>query len=103
HSGTTIESLYRRWHSRGIGREETRFVGENTAQWSNPEADRLLERLLGILSPQERESALVQVAKLFTDDLPALPLYYVPEPVAIHKSLRNARPRPMGSGQYNPV
>lgn len=98
HAGTTIQSLYRRWHSNQIPREENRYTGDNGAQWNNPEADRLLGQLESTIDPQATESILVQIAKVFSDDLPALPLFYALDGVAIHKNLTNAYPRPINSG-----
>ena len=44
---------------------------------------------------------MVKFARVFSEDVPALPLYYQVEPVAIHKSLLNARPRPNSSGKHS--
>jgi len=99
--GTTIASLFRRWHSTYIPRPENRFIGDNVANWGNPDADRLLDELERTFMLPDMERVLVNLAKTFTDDMPVLPLYYNPEPVAIHQSLKNARPRPNSSGQHS--
>ena len=97
---TNLASLWRRWHSSQIPREATRFIGDNEAEWNNPAADRLLDSVNGTVDLRQMEPHLVDLAKVFSDDLPVLPIYFTVEPVAIHKSLRNARPRPNSSGDH---
>ena len=99
--GTTVPTLFRRWHSSFIPTAENRFIGDNIAQWNNDEADRLLEQLERTFTQREMEDLLAQLAKVYTDDMQALPIYYQPEPVAIHKNLLGARPRPNSSGQHS--
>jgi len=99
--GTTVATLFRRWHSSYIPTAENRYIGDNLVHWNNPEADRLLEQLERSFTQREMEDVLARLARVFTDDLPALPLYYQPEPVAIHTNLKNARPRPNSSGQHS--
>jgi peptide/nickel transport system substrate-binding protein len=99
--GTTIGTLFRRWHSQYIPRAENRYIGDNVAAWANPEADAILEQLERTFTQHETEALLVRLATVFADDMPALPLYYNPEAVAIHRALRGARPRPNSSGQHS--
>jgi peptide/nickel transport system substrate-binding protein len=98
--GTTVATLFRRWHSSFIPTAENRYIGDNIPRWNNPEADRLLEQLDRTFTRSEMEQILAQLAKVYTDDMPALPLYYQPEPVAVAKNLKGARPRPNSSGQH---
>ncbi len=99
--GTSVGTLFRRWHSQYIPKADNRYIGDNLAGWANPQADATLERLERSFTLSETEDLLVQLAKTFAEDMPALPLYYNPEPVAIHRDLRNARPRPNSSGQHS--
>src|SRR6266542_3838501 len=99
--GTSIGTLFRRWHSQYVAKAENRYIGDNLAGWANPEADALLEQLERTFTQADTEKVLVQLAKVYGADMPALPLYYNPEAVAIHRSLRGARPRPNSSGQHS--
>lgn len=99
--GTTIGTLFRRWHSQYVPKAENRYIGDNLASWANPQADELLAQLERSFTLLDTENLLVRLAGVFADDMPALPLYYNPEAVAIHRSLRNARPRPNSSGQHS--
>jgi peptide/nickel transport system substrate-binding protein len=98
-SGPTIASLSRRWHSSQIPTAENRYVGDNPAHWNNSQADRILERIDNTFRPQDMEPLLVEFAKLYSEEMPALTLFYTPEVTASHKYLQGARPRPAGSGQ----
>ena len=98
-SGPTIASLSRRWHSRQIPNAETRYVGDNPAHWNNPRADQILDRIDNTFRPQDMEPLLVEFARLYSEEMPALTLFYTPEVTASHKYLQGARPRPAGSGQ----
>lgn len=97
---TNLASLYRRWHSSQIPREAGRFVGDNEAEWNNPVADRLLDDVNTTVDLEQMEPKLVELAKVFSDDVPCLPIYFTVEPVAINRTLRNARPRPNSSGDH---
>jgi peptide/nickel transport system substrate-binding protein len=98
-AGPTLNSLSRRWHSSTIPRAENRYAGSNSAYWSNPNGDRILRQLDNTFRLQDMDPVLADFARVWTDDLPALPLYYTPEVTAAYKYLTGARPRPGGSGQ----
>src|SRR6266508_4542752 len=98
-SGPTIASLPRRWGSSQIPNAENRYVGDNPAHWSNAQADRIFERMDNTFRPQDMEPLLVEFAQVYSEEMPALTLFYTPEVTATHKYLKGARPRPAGSGQ----
>jgi peptide/nickel transport system substrate-binding protein len=97
-SSTTLNGLFQRWHSNFTPRAETGWTGDNAAQWTDPTKDRLLEQIELAMNPREMEPLLVQLATLYSAQLPTLPLYYMPEVTTIHRSLANARPRPNSAG-----
>ena len=93
----TVDGLSGLWRSSQVPRAETRYIGQNTAHWASPEADRLLDRIENSFNRRETEALVAQFSKLFSDELPALPLYYPVEVTAAHKSLVGARPRAVGA------
>jgi peptide/nickel transport system substrate-binding protein len=97
---TTLANQRTWWHSSGIPREENRFTGSNTAGWVNPQADQLLDRLVASLSEQAQQDDLVELAKLWTNDLPVLPMWLSVEVVSISSRVQGAAPRPL-SGPVN--
>jgi peptide/nickel transport system substrate-binding protein len=97
---TTIQNLRLWWHSSAIPRPENRWTGNNRAGWANPRADALLDELYRQLVPERQQEMLVEIAQLWANDLPALPLWFQVETVAISSRLRNAYPRPNSSGAF---
>ena len=65
--------------------------GSNRSGWANPEYDRLVNTFNNSLVRTEREQAIVQAAKLVTEQLPVLPLFFNPAPWAWPASLQGMR------------
>jgi peptide/nickel transport system substrate-binding protein len=59
------------WHS-----SQTTGSGQNYANWSNPEADALMEEARRTTDQNQRRGLYQQFQAIFADELPALPLYY---------------------------
>ncbi len=93
-SSTQLAGLFKRWHSQFVPRAENNYTGDNGAAWSNPAADRLLEQIETAVDPRAMQPLVTEIARLYSDDLPALPLYYSPEITTIARQVTNARPRP---------
>jgi len=95
---TTNVNLTRVWSTQAIPRPENRYVGDNVDGWDNPVKDQALDELGQAFAPAQLEAALSRLAKLYSDDLPSLPMYYKTEAIAIASELKNARPRPNSGG-----
>lgn len=52
------------------------FVGGNYPHFANPEADRLIDQLIGELDPSKRAPIWARIQDLYAQELPALPLYF---------------------------
>lgn len=72
----------------GIARPENRWTGRNRGGWSNPEFDRISDMFRTTLDQQQRVQLIAQMVRIFSDDLPVLPLYFNPIPVAHVAALR---------------
>jgi len=72
-----------------ISSAEKRWRGENQSGWSNPEYDRLVDALSVTLDPNERSQQRAQMAKLLTEDLPALTLTPNPNIFAYLNTVKN--------------
>jgi peptide/nickel transport system substrate-binding protein len=55
-----------------------RWAGNNRGGWANAEYDRYIDVFMSSLDRAERNRAVVQGFKVTTDELPVLPLYYLP-------------------------
>jgi peptide/nickel transport system substrate-binding protein len=55
---------------------ERRWAGQNRGGWSHPEFDRLLEAYNSTLDRVERNRHMVNLAKLVSDEVPGIMIYY---------------------------
>ena len=65
--------------------------GSNRGGWANPEYDRLVTAFNNSLVRSERDQAIIQVAKIVTEELPVLPLFFNPAPWAWPSSVQGVR------------
>jgi peptide/nickel transport system substrate-binding protein len=77
-----------------IATAANRWSGSNRGGYASPEFDRLLNEFQMALERTKRGEAAVRAFKFLSDDLPLLPLYYSPRPVAVTNSLRGVNQGP---------
>jgi peptide/nickel transport system substrate-binding protein len=75
----------------GVPRPENRWIGNNRGGWTNPEFDVLAAAFTTTLDRSQRVEQIASMAQLFADQLPAIPLYFNPIPVAHVAALRGPR------------
>jgi peptide/nickel transport system substrate-binding protein len=75
------------FHARSIPKAENRWSGRNYSGWSNPDYDRLVESFLSTLPRPERVQQIVQMAKMLSEELPAITYYFSPDGVAFVAAL----------------
>lgn len=75
-----------------IPRPENRWNGTNRGGWSSPANDRLLEAFNTTLEPAERTRQRVQLARMLSEELPVLPLYFQLTPGPFVSALRGPVP-----------
>lgn len=63
--------------SEHIPRVENRWTGSNRGSYSNPDYDRLLNIWNTTLDQNERVSAMIEMARISSEDLPSIPLNYI--------------------------
>jgi peptide/nickel transport system substrate-binding protein len=99
---STFRSL---WTSSGAGGEnwingpitsnipgpETNWRGGNRGGWSNPEFDRIVDTFNNTLSRSERDQLVVRAARIVTEQLPVLPLFFNPAAWAWPSSVSGVR------------
>jgi peptide/nickel transport system substrate-binding protein len=66
------------YNSNGIPRPDNRYVGSNRGGWSNAEFDRLAAAVNATLDRTQRAQTFVQMARIYSEELPVLPLYHQP-------------------------
>lgn len=75
-TGLDEGTLYLKLYSANAATAATRWAGSNRGGWSNREYDRLYELITTSLDRAERTQAIVQAAKLVSEEAPMFPLYY---------------------------
>jgi peptide/nickel transport system substrate-binding protein len=80
--GSSGERSLPNYGSAAIPTAENRWTGRNYGGWSNAGYDALVDRFLSTLSRPERIQQIVQMAKIFSDELPAITYYFSPDGVA---------------------
>jgi peptide/nickel transport system substrate-binding protein len=87
------EYFFTQLHSSNIPREEDKYAGQNFGGWNNPKADEITDRLEEILLEPGANLLKAELMRLFTQDLPWLPLYYFSEHVTVRSHVRGVEPR----------
>jgi ABC-type transport system substrate-binding protein len=82
-------ALYR---SSEVRRAETRWRGENLSGWMSPAYDQLLAAFNVTLDRDERIQQRALMAKLISDEVPAIPLTYNPNMHAYVAAVTNVGP-----------
>jgi peptide/nickel transport system substrate-binding protein len=88
-----LEDMRNTLHSQLAPRPENRFAGSNRGRWMNPRADQLLDEMTATLDDAVWDRDLVEVAQLWTAELPHLPLYYINEVVTYARGITGVGPR----------
>jgi len=75
-AGGGISAIQRYYHGIGIPSAQTRFSGNHHAQYSSPELDALIDRLMVAIPRGERIEALRLVLRHMTDQVVGMGLFY---------------------------
>lgn len=76
-----FDSISRRLESASCPREETRWQGNNRSCYHNPAMDRVIDALKISIDDSERRGLYREWVRLFSEDLPLLPLYIHAKPM----------------------
>jgi ABC-type transport system substrate-binding protein len=91
-SGPPGEATLADYNSAEIPRAENRWVGTNRGAWSNPEFDRFAAAYHATLDRAERIRQLVPMARIFSEDVAVLSLYFNPTTTALVSGLTGPAP-----------
>ena len=95
------ESALRGYHSSVIPSAETRWVGGNRGAWRNAEWDRLASAYDSTLDHDQRAQIAGQMARLFTEELPAISMEFDPDVIAYAKAVTGPRAGPREATAWN--
>jgi peptide/nickel transport system substrate-binding protein len=94
-----VEEWAERFHSAGTPTAENRWSTESVSLWQNPQADKIMDELNTIVPEARAADLQVEFVKLFTRDLPYLPLYYRLEWLSVRSGVSGITPRIESGGQ----
>jgi peptide/nickel transport system substrate-binding protein len=92
-----------KWLTSNIGSPADNWVGGNRMGWSNPEFDRVYNIWATTLDRTESTNAMIQLMRIFTEELPSPPLYFNFQVVAHNGALRGPQPITPDSTRFGNV
>lgn len=95
----TVEEWPERFHSKNIPTAENKYAPENVSGWNDKKKDAILDDINSIITPEQSEKLQIEFCKLFSDQLPHLPVYYSPEVLVAKRGLTGLTPRQESGGQ----
>ena len=85
----------------GIPTAANNYAGQNYAHFSHPGMDKLVEGLQRELDPTKRKPIWAEMQHIYTEELPALPLYFRTDVYVVPKWLTGViRPGKLPAGSY---
>ncbi len=85
----------------GIPTATNNYGGQNYAHFSHPAMDKLIEEIQRELDPAKRKPLWFEMQKIFTEELPVLPLYFRTDVYVVPKWLTGViRPGKLPAGPY---
>jgi peptide/nickel transport system substrate-binding protein len=79
-------------HSEEIPSAKNGWSGQNYPAYANPAMDKALDAAERELDKDKRIRQFAEIQRLYTDDLPVLPLFFRVDPFVIPKPLKGVRP-----------
>jgi len=79
-------------HSEEIPSAKNAWSGQNYPAYANPAMDKALDDAERELDKDKRIKQFAEIQRLYTDDLPVLPLFFRVDPFVIPKPLKGVRP-----------
>ncbi len=74
-------------HSKEIPSKENAWAGQNSGGWSNKRVDTILEDVFKEFDFNKRKAMMAELQKIYTEEVPVLPLYLRAEIVIIPSKL----------------
>lgn len=79
-------------HSSMIPNEKNAWSGRNRPGWKNKDVDRWLDQVQTEFDSKKRIDLMRKVMRAYTEELPALPIYFKANTAVVPKELKNYRP-----------
>jgi peptide/nickel transport system substrate-binding protein len=82
------------YHSKNVPTKDNAYQGQNYPHWRNAQNDDLLTKANASLDQNQRKPFYAQEQKIFSDELPTLPLFQRVNIAAAKAKLQNFKPTP---------
>lgn len=79
-------------HSKEIPSEANSWSGQNTIGYKSADMDRVLDAAEIELDATRRKALFAEIQRIYTEDLPVLPLYFRTDAFVLPKALKGVRP-----------
>jgi peptide/nickel transport system substrate-binding protein len=89
------------WSCAAIPSPENNFSGDNFSGWCSRDANRAIREAVTSLDPQQRQAAYLRQQQIFTQDLPALPLFQRLSVVMVALDVQGLQPDPLAPLTWN--
>ncbi len=98
-----LPALEVRFHSTNCPSEGNGWTGMNYGCYVNPALDQLFERLKTAIEPDEQRVPYREFTRLYTQELPALPLYFGASAILVRQGITGVvgAAKPEGSATWN--
>lgn len=83
------QSVRSTMHSSMIPSKQNSWSGQNQPGWRNAENDRLIDAFENEFDAAKRKDIMAQLLKLYTDDIPVLPLFYRANVIVAPSNIEN--------------
>ena len=80
---------------------QNKFTGKNRGSYSNPDLDRMYAQSLLTLDVGQREDLLLQIERMFSEDVAQGMLYYQPRVAASSAPVQGVQPPVQGTYLWN--
>lgn len=88
-NGAFPERIPLQLHSKSIPTEKNAWSGRNIVGWKNRQVDQTIDKLEGEFDQKKRKALAAIIIKNFTEEVPALSLFYPVDVAVVHKNLKN--------------
>jgi peptide/nickel transport system substrate-binding protein len=94
-----VEDWHDRFHTKNTPTEANSWIALNVSAWRNPQKDALIDGVFDEIDPARQSQMIVEYLRLFTEELPHLPIRYSTEVTSFRANVKNVPIRLESGGE----
>jgi peptide/nickel transport system substrate-binding protein len=94
-----VEDWHDRFHTKNTPIEANSWIALNVSGWRNPRKDALIEGIFDEIDATRQAQLIVEYCRLFTEELPHLPIKYATEVTSFRSNVKNVPIRIESGGE----